>query len=215
MKKAALFDLDGVIFHTEPLYDVFWEGISREFRPDTPEMVSQMKGQTMVYTLDRWFSGPYEHLRPEVIRRMNEFESHMAFDYVPGFLVFLEDIRSRGVRTAVVTSSNLPKMANVYRCHPRFKAMFDTILTSEDFSRSKPDPDCYLVAARRLGLPPADCVVFEDSLNGLRAGNAAGMLTVALCTTLEPSALRPLSAFQLPDFTAASWDVLGCSGAGE
>ena len=208
MKKAALFDLDGVIFHTEPLYDIFWEGISREFRPDTPEMVRQMKGQTMVYTLNRWFSGPYEHLRGEVVRRMNEFESHMVFEYVPGFQAFLEDIRSRGVRTAVVTSSNLPKMANVYRRHPEFREMFDAILTSEDFSRSKPAPDCYLVAARRLGLSPADCVVFEDSLNGLRSGTAAGMFTVALCTTLPPATLRPLSSLQLPDFTAARWDAL-------
>ena len=136
MRTAALFDLDGVIFNTEPLYDIFWEGISREFRPDTPEMVRQMKGQTMVYTLNRWFSGPYEHLRGEVVRRMNEFESHMAFEYVPGFQTFLEDIRSRGMRTAVVTSSNLPNMANVYRRHPEFLEMFQDYISADEFKDS-------------------------------------------------------------------------------
>ena len=204
-RTAALFDLDGVIFNTEPQYDIFWGGISREFRPDTPEMVAQMKGQTMVYTLDHWFSGPYEHLRDEVVRRMDIFERNMAFEYVPGFPSFLRSIRALGVRTAVVTSSNLAKMSNVFRSHPSFKASFDAILTSEDFSRSKPDPDCYLQASRRLGVPPGGCVVFEDSLNGLRSGKAAGMFTVALCTTLPQATLAPLSSLQIPDFTLARW----------
>ena len=65
------------------------------------------------------------------------------------------------------------------------------ILTSEDFDRSKPDPDCYLKAAERFGVVPEDCVVFEDSFNGLRSGRAAGMHVVGLATTNPADAIRP------------------------
>ena len=69
--------------------------------------------------------------------------------------------------------------------------MFDAILTSEDFERSKPDPDCYLKAAQRLGVEVGDCVVFEDSFNGLKSGRAAGMYVVGLSTTNPAEAIRP------------------------
>jgi len=80
--------------------------------------------------------------------------------------------------------------------------MFDAILTSEDFAASKPDPDCYLRAARRLGARPEDCVVFEDSFNGLRSGRAAGMTVVGLATTNAADAIRPLCDHVVGDYTA-------------
>jgi HAD superfamily hydrolase (TIGR01509 family) len=89
----------------------------------------------------------------------------MDYLYVDGLEPFVKDLRLQGVKTAVVTSSNRPKMESVYRQHPEFKSLFDAILTSEDFERSKPDPDCYLKAAERFGVNPEDCVVFEDSFN--------------------------------------------------
>jgi HAD superfamily hydrolase (TIGR01509 family) len=95
------------------------------------------------------------------------------------------------VRTAVVTSSNRVKLEAVYQAHPEFRGLFDAILTSEDFSASKPDPDCYLKAARRLGASREECVVFEDSFNGLRSGRAAGMHVVGLATTNPADAIRP------------------------
>ena len=95
----------------------------------------------------------------------------------------IRDLHNHGVKTAVVTSSNMPKMESVYRYQPAFKSLFDAILTSEDFERSKPDPDCYLKAAERLGVKKDECIVFEDSFNGLRSGRAAGMKVVGLATT--------------------------------
>jgi HAD superfamily hydrolase (TIGR01509 family) len=69
-------------------------------------------------------------------------------------------------------------MEAVYRKRPEFKQLFDAILTSEDFRESKPSPDCYLTAARRFGLQPDDCVVFEDSFNGLKSGRASGAFVI-------------------------------------
>jgi len=209
MKKiAALFDLDGVLYHTEPEYDRFWGEICDEFMPDRREMIKAIKGTTLVDTFAIWFSGENEWLRPEITRRMNEFEATMPFNPVPGVMEFIHRIKADGVITAVVTSSNLIKMTNVYRSHPEFRGLFDAILTSEDFRASKPDPDCYLKAAARLKLQPAECVVFEDSVKGLQSGRAAGMTVVGIGTSLTPEALAPLSDYQFPDFRNLDWNCL-------
>ena len=82
-----------------------------------------------------------------------------------------------------------------------FRELFDEILTSEDFSRSKPDPDCYLKAAARLGAESDECVVFEDSFNGLKSGRAAGMAVVGLATTNSAESIAPYSDIQMADYT--------------
>lgn len=189
--KAALFDLDGVVFDTEPQYTIFWGAQCREFHPEHPGLEHEIKGQTLVEIYDAWFSGDLQYAREIITERLNQYEQQMAYNYVEGFKEYIEDLRQKGVRTAVVTSSNLPKMQAVYACHPEFKELFDAILTSEDFERSKPDPDCYLKAAKRLKASYEDCVVFEDSFNGLKSGRAAGMYVVGLATTNAADAIRP------------------------
>ena len=189
--KAALFDLDGVVFDTEPQYSVFWGAQCREFHPEHPGLEHEIKGQTLVQIYDAWFSGELAEKQPLITERLNKFEQQMDYIYVPGFEEYISQLRGKGVKTAVVTSSNQPKMEAVYQSHPEFRSMFDAILTSEDFERSKPDPDCYLKAAQRLGVKVEDCVVFEDSFNGLKSGKAAGMYVVGLSTTNPATAIRP------------------------
>ena len=189
--KAALFDLDGVVFDTEPQYSVFWGAQCREFHPEHPGLEHEIKGQTLVQIYDAWFSGELAEKQPLITERLNKFEQQMDYIYVPGFEEYISQLRGKGVKTAVVTSSNQPKMEAVYQSHPAFRSMFDAILTSEDFERSKPDPDCYLKAAQRLGVEVEDCVVFEDSFNGLKSGRAAGMYVVGLSTTNPAEAIRP------------------------
>ena len=189
--KAALFDLDGVVFDTEPQYTIFWGQQCREFHPERPGLEHEIKGQTLVQIYDSWFSGPLQDRQALITARLNDYERQMDYVYVDGFVAFVESLRSRGVKTAVVTSSNRPKMEAVYVHHPEFVGLFDAILTSEDFERSKPDPDCYLKAAARLEVSAADSVVFEDSFNGLKSGRAAGMYVVGLATTNSAEAIRP------------------------
>ena len=191
-KKAALFDLDGVVFDTEPQYSVFWGAQCREFHPEHPGLENEIKGQTLVQIYDAWFSGPLAEKQALITERLNQYEQDMDYDYVPGFEAFIALLRQYGIKTAVVTSSNQEKMQAVYRKRPEFRDYFDAILTSEDFERSKPDPDCYLKAARRFGVMPTDCVVLEDSFNGLKSGRAAGMYVVGLATTNPADAIRPL-----------------------
>lgn len=199
--KAALFDLDGVVFDTEPQYSVFWGEQCRLYHPEHPGLEHEIKGSTLEQIFEMGWGGELVTERAKVVERLNAFEAQMRLDYVAGFETFVEELRRKGVKTAVVTSSNLQKMENVYRKHPEFKGWFDAILTSEDFAESKPSPDCYLRAANRLNVSTDECVVFEDSINGLRSGCAAGMKVVGLLTTNPLEKVRQLSDIQIPDYT--------------
>lgn len=198
--KAALFDLDGVVFHTEPQYTKFWHDECERYYPGQGYLEKTIKGTTLGQTFSMLFSGDLEKERPAVTERLNRFEQNMRFDYVEGFREFLAAIQTKGILTAIVTSSNQLKMANVYRSHSDFRNLFDAILTAEDFAESKPHPDCYLRAAARLGVQPEECVVLEDSFNGIKSGRAAGMTVVGLATTNAVSALQPLADIVVSDY---------------
>jgi HAD superfamily hydrolase (TIGR01509 family) len=206
--KAALFDLDGVVFDTEPQYTVFWGSQCRLYHPEHPGLEHEIKGSTLTQIYDRWFSGPLASEQVAITRRLDEFEAQMQFEYIAGFETLIADLHAHGVKTAVVTSSNQPKMASVYRAQPAFKSLFDAILTSEDFEYSKPHPDCYLKAAARFGAAPEECIVFEDSFNGLKSGRAAGMKVVGLATTNSREAIAPLSDIQLSDYVGIDYQQL-------
>ena len=202
--RAALFDLDGVVFDTESQYSVFWGEQCRLYHPELPGLEKKIKGQTLVQIFDKYFSDLKDE-QSEIVSRLDEFERNMSFNYVDGFLDFIADLRRNGVNTAVVTSSNLMKMNAVYASHKEFRQLFDTILTSEDFGRSKPAPDCYLKGAAVFGVKRDECVVFEDSFNGLKSGRAAGMFVVGLSTTNPAEAIRPYADCVIPDFTGLDY----------
>jgi HAD superfamily hydrolase (TIGR01509 family) len=206
--KAALFDLDGVVFDTEPQYSIFWGGICRQYHPEHPGLEHEIKGQTLTQIYDRWFSGDLAAEQESITRRLDAYEEGMHYDFISGFETLIADLHAHGVLTAVVTSSNVPKMESVYRYQPGFRNLFDAILTSEDFERSKPDPDCYLKAAERLGAQTDECIVFEDSFNGLRSGRAAQMVVVGLATTNSVEAIAPLSDLQIPDYVGIGYQDL-------
>ena len=206
--KAALFDLDGVVFDTEPQYTVFWGSQCRLYHPERPGLEHEIKGSTLQQIYDKWWSGELEKERDIVTRRLNEFEAHMDYSYIAGFEAFIQDLRQHGVKTAVVTSSNIPKMESVFRARPEFNSLFDAILTSEDFAESKPSPDCYLKGAERFGVSPDECVVLEDSINGLKSGRAAGMYVVGLTTTNAKEHIEALSNIQIKDYQDINYQKL-------
>lgn len=206
--KAALFDLDGVVFDTEPQYTEFWGSQCRLYHPERPGLEQEIKGSTLTQIYDRWFSGDLESEQPVITRRLDAFEAQMRYEYIAGFEQLIADLHAHGVKTAVVTSSNQPKMESVYRAQPQFKQLFDAILTSEDFEHSKPHPDCYLKAAARFNAEPSECIVFEDSFNGLKSGRAAGMKVVGLATTNPADSIAPLSDIQITDYQHTTYQSL-------
>lgn len=149
-----------------------------------------------------------EKEQQEITARLNQFEKEMSFNYIPGVVAFMEDLRAHGVKIAIVTSSNDLKMANVYKAHPELKELVDRILTAEMFTRSKPAPDCFLLGAEVFDTVVENCVVFEDSFHGLEAGNAANMAVVGLCTTNSAEAIADKCKLVIPDFTAFSFEKM-------
>src|SRR3712207_1448249 len=133
---AVLFDFDGVVVDTETQYSQFWHRMGKDYL-GMDDLEGKVKGQTLVYIYETFFQGkPTE--QAEITGRLNRFEQEMSYDFIPGVLDFIEDLRLHDVKTAVVTSSNESKMASVYRLHPEIKTLFGRILTAEMFATSKP-----------------------------------------------------------------------------
>lgn len=196
--KALLFDLDGVIFDTEGLYTDFWKSELFCYLPDDPDIFDKVKGSTLNDILTRYFKD--EDVREKVVNAIDRFETTMPFVFIAGFENYLKKVKESGYRCAVVTSSNDRKMANVFNSHPSFKGEFDTIITADDIMLSKPNPQCFLLAAERLGVKPQECAVFEDSIHGLNAARAAGMFVVGVATSNPYNIVKEMSDIIINDF---------------
>ncbi len=177
---AVLFDFDGVLVDTEGAIYQAW---LRTFHAHGHDLPLDVYTRCIGSDFATW--SPKTHL---------EELSGLAFDWhdldarrqqeilrdlsgagtMPGVIGLLEQLARAGTRRAVVSSSShqwvdgwLEKLA--------FADHFETVVCRGDAPQIKPAPDLYLEAAKRLGLPPADCLVIEDSLNGMKAAIAAGM----------------------------------------
>lgn len=203
---AALFDFDGVVLDTETQYSRFWHQMGVEYL-GIEDIEGRVKGQTLNTIYDRFFADRPE-VQAEITGRLNHFEQDMSFDYIPGVVEFIADLRRYGIKTAVVTSSNCQKMAAVYRVRPEIRGMFDRILTAEMFTASKPSPDCFLLGMAVFGTTPETTYVFEDSFNGLKAGMASGATVVGLATTNSREEIASLCHHVLDDFNGFTYDKL-------
>ena len=195
----ALFDFDGVLMDTEGQYTRFWDGAGKRFA-DIDNFGHIIKGQTLIQIMEKYFADHSEQDRRLVVEMIDDFERNMKFEFIPGAEEYLAALRKAGVPTAIVTSSNDKKMEQVYKAHPQLFSMVDAVLTSEHFSRSKPDPECFLKGMEVLGGTPGTTVVFEDSIHGINAGRAAGAYVVGLATTNPREVIAPLCDRVIDDF---------------
>jgi haloacid dehalogenase superfamily, subfamily IA, variant 3 with third motif having DD or ED len=205
-KIAALFDFDGVVMDTESQYTVFWDKQGHKYLDET-DFGRKIKGQTLKQIFEKYFSGMDEE-QVQITKELNKYESEMSYDYFPGVKEFIVDLRKNNVGTALVTSSDEKKMSNVYRVHPEIKDLFDHILTAECFTRSKPDPECFLLGMKLIGATAGNSIVFEDSLHGVKAGRDSGAKVIALATTNPESVLKDKAAIVLNDFENMTYEKL-------
>ena len=196
--KAALFDLDGVIIDSERLYTVFWDKIEKIYPTGIENFAVAIKGSTLPEILSLYKT---EEIREDVTRRLLDFQDNMSFPLLPGAMDFLESLKKNGIPRALVTSSDSRKMDCLFKQLPQLRDMFDVIIDASKVTKSKPDPQGYLLAAKELGVEATDCVVFEDSMNGLKAGLASGAKVVGLATTYPAEALKGMA-----DMIVNGWD---------
>lgn len=191
MIKSVLFDLDGVLLDTEGIYTEFWNGIDKIYPTGIENFAYVIKGSTLKTILSTHFES--EEVRAEIHSRLIEFEKNMPFRLFEGAAHLLEDLHSRGITMAIVTSSPADKMRRVMSEVEILGRLIDTLVTDADVSRSKPDPEGYLLAAERLGALPDHFAVIEDSLAGLEAGRRAGGLVAGIATTNPRERIEPLA----------------------
>lgn len=211
LPKAALFDLDGVVIDTESQYSLFWGSIGRQYRPDVPDFAERIKGTTLESIYANWFAH-LDDKHAEITLKLNEFEQQMQYPYIEGVCPFIEALREAGIKTAIVTASNEEKMQRVLHTHPELATLFDRILTSKDYANGKPAPDCYIEGAKAFGAYPEECIVIEDSINGLRAGRDSGAFVVAVTTTNPHEVVAPLADHVIEHFNGTTLDGLWAKG---
>ena len=188
MIQALIFDFDGLILDTETPEFTCWQNIYREHGFEFPlEKWAMIIGRNGVSDFDA-----AEHLAllsqgrldSASLRARSQLESHniiLEQGPLPGVLDYLKQAKRIGLRLAIASSSDIPWV------HGHAKRIgvfdyFDQIVTAEDvgFGRTKPHPDLFLTALKRLHIPKEAAIVFEDSPNGVKAANRAGIFVVAV-----------------------------------
>ena len=189
-KRGVLFDLDGVLLDSEGQYSIFWEQMDREYPTGVDNFASYIKGFHLTRILSYFAT---DEVREQVLNKLLAFERSMRFEFFPGALDFVKRLRAAGIPMAVVTSSDRKKMQALYEQHPEFPSLFDQIITGDMVTKAKPDPECFLMGARQLGMDIKDCIVIEDSRNGLLAGRDSGAMVIGIPTTLSVETVSQLS----------------------
>lgn len=203
--KKALFDFDGVIVDTEPIYDIFWNEAGIRYGTGINNFAAVIKGTTLPYIMEKYFSDRSEEFRQMVVKESTEYESTMPLPAMPGSIEFLHLLKEKGVQIGLVTSSDNSKVERAFKLH-QLDNLFDTIVTADRITKGKPDPMCYLLAASDLKVASANCLVFEDSFAGIQAGTAAGMRVIGLSTTNPEETLKDKVYEVIPNFEKITFE---------
>ena len=203
-KVGVLFDLDGVLIDSESLYTGFWDEMGLVYPTGIENFAHVIKGTTLTDILNTYFPDP--DIQADITRRVHEFEHNIRYPIFDGVIEFLTDLRANGIPAAIVTSSDSVKMDELMRQHPGFADYFASIINGSMVCRSKPDPEGYKLGAMNIGRDPKDCFVFEDSIQGLEAGNAAGCTVIGLTTTNPRERIKDKAHKLIDGFTGFSID---------
>ena len=187
---GVLFDLDGVLLDSEGQYTIFWAAMEEEYKTGIPDFARYIKGMHLARILGYCES---DEVRQDIVDKLTDFERNMKYEFFPGALDFIQQLRDAGIPMAIVTSSDRKKMQSLYSQYPEFPTLFDKIITGDMVTRAKPDPECFVLGAQQIGVDIKDCIVFEDSRNGLIAARKSGARVIGIATTLSASEVASLS----------------------
>jgi HAD superfamily hydrolase (TIGR01509 family) len=185
--RAYLFDCDGTIADSMPLHYIAWKKVLGEWNCAYDEKLHYAWGGRPTTEIIAALNARDGLEMPveETAQRKEQyyFDLLSQLEPVPEVLEQIEAGHGR-IPMAVVSGSNRESVVKSLSTIGLLDK-FDTIVSSEDYERSKPAPDAYLVAAARLGVAPHDCLVFEDTPVGVQAATAAGMAWVRVPSPLE------------------------------
>ena len=205
MAKAVIFDKDGVIVETSRLHFEKWKKtftkynkkLTREFH--LKKMSGRSSRENIKTHLDSAISD--EDLS-KILQEQIDFLISMYYKYVtvvPGVLNFLKKLKKANIPTALATSSR-KESSNFVIDKLKIRFYFQSIINGDDIVNSKPNPEIYLKSAKKLGVKPIDCVVFEDSHLGVEAAKKAGMKVILVMTSHTQKEI-PAVDLAIKDFT--------------
>ncbi|HVU18899.1 MAG TPA: HAD family phosphatase [Candidatus Didemnitutus sp.] len=191
---SVIFDWDGVIVDSSRAHEIAWEQLGVETGRPMPEGHFKAgfgrKNEQIIPQILKWQLPEAEIVR--LGRRKEELYREALKDTgiapLPGVIEFLNRLRGAGIACAVGSSTerkNIETIMGIIGLADTFRA----IVSAEDVTRGKPDPQVFLTAARRIGADPRNCVVFEDAFAGLEAARAGGMKAIGVATTHPADAL--------------------------
>ncbi|MDF2519104.1 MAG: haloacid dehalogenase [Sphingobacterium sp.] len=206
---AAIFDMDGVISHTNPFHAEAFRAFFKNHnvhQATEEEFEQHMYGKHNSYIMQHFFKRP---ISPEELRTL-EFEKEQLFRVIykehvapiKGLIEFLKDLKDKGFKLAVATSAPKENM-DLILDELEIRDLFSSTLSSEDVKLHKPHPEVYLKSAENLAMPIERCIVFEDSFSGITAAKNAGMKVVAVLSTHKREDL-PLSDIYIRNYTEIS-----------
>jgi 5-amino-6-(5-phospho-D-ribitylamino)uracil phosphatase len=212
---AAIFDWDGVIIDSSRQHELSWQQLAKEHQRELPPNFFLksfgMKNEKIIPELLGWVKEVDQvakvALQKEMIYR--DLIKKNGISALPGVHDLLEGLKKASVPCAIGSSSpreNISCIIEVLGVAQYFK----TIVCGEDVHRGKPDPEVFLLAAKRLGASPENCVVFEDAHVGLEAAKRAGMKVVGVATTHPADTLHDadLVVNRLTDVSVADLEKL-------
>jgi nigerose phosphorylase len=185
--RGAIFDLDGVLVDTARYHYLAWKRLAGELHIDfTSEDNERLKGISRVRSLEIILELGGKTLAEEDKARATEKKNGWYLEYIrditpnellPEVVPFLTYLRERGVKLSLGSAS---KNAAAILDKLAISPLFDAVVDGTHVSKAKPDPEIFLAAAKALGIPPAQCVVFEDASAGVKAGKSAGMTVIGV-----------------------------------
>lgn len=188
--RGAIFDMDGLLFDTERVYQETWEEIAEEWgvklgRGFTRE-ISGTTGERSCCIVERYYHvSNGNDIRKECMNRVKE-KLNRSVPMKSGVHEILGFFREKGIPTAVASSNGMEQIeSNLEKAGIR--DYFTEVVSGVEVANGKPAPDIFLLAAERLNCAPGECFVFEDSENGIKAGHAAGCMTVMVPDLMEAS----------------------------
>lgn len=180
MYKAALIDMDGFLINSEEIY---LEANKIYFRKYDFDFTEELHRQGTGRKFEKWITtvAPLNKPGDVILRERNIIFNELMnqrLELLDGAKEFLSMLH-KNFKTALVTSTQREYVDNVFE-KTEIAHFFDIQITGDMVSHGKPDPECYVTAAKKLGVKPFECLVFEDAPTGILAGKAAGMSVVAV-----------------------------------
>lgn len=196
---AVIFDMDGLMFDTERLACTAWKAVCTKAGYDiTDEVMMDSVGRTELDTakIMRQQLGedfPYDKLRKQRVEYAKNHIKCNGIPIKPGLLKLLDYLNEKGIKTAVATSTErCITEENLTSCN--LLNRFNCIVCGNEVERGKPEPDIFLLAAQKLHCLPMECIVLEDSFNGIKAAYKAGMRPIMVPDLMAPTQeIRELS----------------------